>query len=320
MKGCQLLSYVAAMGFKFLVDAINKGRFTIAVKAARNRIFYKIFQYRGRVAGRSFAKELQDIGTTRVCFTIAFNTPWVIDALTKAWETYRPGMDLVVIDNSTKDDARAQIARICAIRKVPYFGLPNRREKHWSRSHGTAITWTFHNVVSHLRPELFGFIDHDCFPVFAFSIPDSLAGKAVYGLVVRPTENFIYKSRKDDHQWNLWAGFCFYRFAAVDGLKLNFEPRMDIGLDTGGANWPILYSKLGEASIEVARREQEPIELSGTLGLHELLDGAFLHIGGSAYADKDTKYYRSFDHRKNLRNYIWDTYLGGSSGQIADDF
>ncbi|MGT2468243.1 hypothetical protein ACVOMV_31070 [Mesorhizobium atlanticum] len=124
---------------------------------------------------------MQDAGVSRVCITVAFNVPWVIDALTKAWEMRSPGMTLVVVDNSTKVSAREAIGRICKARGVPYLALPMRVEKHLSRSHGTAITWTFHNIVRHLKPELFGFIDHDCFPVAPFDIPSRLNGRTVYG-------------------------------------------------------------------------------------------------------------------------------------------
>ncbi|TGR93397.1 hypothetical protein EN834_34950, partial [bacterium M00.F.Ca.ET.191.01.1.1] len=104
------------MAFKPIADRLSKNRLVIRVKALRNQVAYKIFEYRGGASGLLFAKQLQDAGVSRPCITIAFNVPWVIDALTKAWEMRPPGMTLVVVDNSTKVEAREAIARICKMR------------------------------------------------------------------------------------------------------------------------------------------------------------------------------------------------------------
>ncbi|TPN79505.1 hypothetical protein FJ987_14395 [Mesorhizobium sp. CU2] len=308
------------MAFKPIADAISKNRFAIQAKTLRNHVFYKIFESRGRASGRLLAKQLRDAKASRVCITIAFNTPWVIDALTKAWEMRPPGMTLVVVDNSDRIDARKTIARICETRGVPYLALPMRVEKHLSRSHGTAITWAFHNIVRHLKPELFGFIDHDCFPVEPFDIPSRLEGKAVYGRRAYGTENHVYKAQPGDRHWNLWAGYCFYRFAAVADRKLNFDPRLNLGLDTGGANWAILYSKLDEADVCVATLEQRPMAIAGAIGHHEVIDGAFFHLAGVSYPDRPGYHHRTAEHREMLRDYVWNTYLGGPAGQTVSDF
>ncbi|TPI19337.1 hypothetical protein [Mesorhizobium sp. B4-1-1] len=308
------------MAFKPIVDGLSRNRTVIRIKLLRNQFVYKAFEYRGRASGRRMAEELQDAGVSRVCITIAFNTPWVIDALTKAWEMHSPGMTLVVVDNSTKIAAREAIARICKMRGVPYLALPMRVEKHLSRSHGTAITWAFHNIVRHLKPELFGFIDHDCFPVAPFDIPSKLAGKTVYGRRAYGNENHVYKAKPGDRHWNLWAGYCFYRFPAVAGRKLNFDPRLSLGLDTGGANWAILYSKLDEADVAEATLEQSPMTMAGAVGHHEFIDGAFFHLAGVSYPERPGYHQRTVEHREMLRDYVWNTYLGGSAGQTVNDF
>lgn len=238
------------MGLK-IVDIITRSPAVIAAKEVRNGLVYKAFEYRGRAAGRAFADHLKAIDTSRVCFTVAFNTPWVIDALAKAWEMHPPGMTLAVVDNSTDQASREAIENICKVRGVPYLALPMRVEKHLSRSHGTAITWAYHNIIRHLEPELFGFIDHDCFPVVPFDIPSRMEGKAVYGKLFLPGQNHIHKPKPTDRHWNLWAGFCFYRFSATVGCKLNFEPRLNMGLDTGGANWNVLYTNLDLSLIHI---------------------------------------------------------------------
>ncbi|UCI24968.1 hypothetical protein [Mesorhizobium sp. B2-8-5] len=309
------------MAFKPIVDRLSRSQAVIQAKMLRNRLVYKIFESRGRASGHLLAKQLLDASVSRVCITIAFNTPWVIDALTKAWEIQPPGMTLVVVDNSTKPEAREAIARICRIRGVPYLALPMRIEKHLSRSHGSAITWAFNNIVRHLKPELFGFIDHDCFPVAPFDIPSKLEDKAAYGKKFLPGENHIYKPKPGDRHWNLWAGFCFYRFSAVAGHQLNFEPRLNLGLDTGGANWALFYSELdADKDVAVALVRESPMTMAGVVGHHEFIDGAFFHLAGVSYPERPGYHHRTVEHREMLRDYVWNTYLGGPAGQTVSDF
>jgi len=304
---------------KRTADFINRTAFVGKAKSIRDRLSYLVFQAKGASRGREFSRLLQEAGASSVCFTIAFNTPWVIDALAKAWQLHSPGLSLVVIDNSTDDAARHSIQRICAARGVPYLGLPNRRDRHWSRSHGTALTWVFHNIVRHLRPELFGYIDHDCFPVAPFDIPARMKGKVVYGLKLPATENFRYKPSEDEAKWHLWGGFCFFRFAAVEKLDLDFSPRMELGLDTGGGNWPPLFSHLAETDVSAALEAPVAIVLAGARGEHQMLDDAFFHLGGSSYAGQQSRHHRTPQHRELLRDYIWDRFLGGAQGRIAND-
>ncbi|MBZ9761435.1 hypothetical protein LB553_11180 [Mesorhizobium sp. CA8] len=308
------------MGLK-IVDVITRAPAIIAAKEARNRLVYTAFEHRGRAAGRAFADRLKATGASRVCFAVAFNTPWVIDALAKAWQMHPPGMTLAVVDNSTGRASREAIESICKVRDVPYLALPMRVEKHLSRSHGTAINWTYHNIIRHLEPELFGFIDHDCFPVVPFDIPAKMEEKAVYGKLFLPGRNHIHEPKPTDRHWNLWAGFCFYRFSATAGRKLNFEPRLNMGLDTGGANWKVLYSHLDRASdVAVAVARENPMTMAGAVGHHEIIEEAFFHVAGVSYPDRPSYHRRTTDHRKLIRDYVWNTYLGGTSGRVAQDF
>ena len=187
---------LAAEMLKKIRDAIGRNRVVGRAKFLRDRLFYRYFRAQGAARAREFAKNLRSSGSSRLCFTIAFNTPWVIDALTKAWQVHPTGMLLVVIDNSSDEAARKSIEDICRHRGVPYFSLPRNRERHWSRSHGTAVNWVFDNIVRKVRPELFGFIDHDCFPITPFDMPGRMQGKKVFGLKFGPTENFRYKASR----------------------------------------------------------------------------------------------------------------------------
>lgn len=303
---------------KKIRDAIGRNRVVGRAKFLRDRLFYRYFRAQGAARAREFAKNLLSSGSSRLCFTIAFNTPWVIDALTKAWQVHPTGMLLVVIDNSSDEAARKSIEDICRHRGVPYFSLPRNRERHWSRSHGTAVNWVFDNIVRKVRPELFGFIDHDCFPITPFDMPGRMQGKKVFGLKFGPTENFRYKASRNDRQWCLWGGFCFFRFSAVENVAMDFTPRMELGLDTGGGNWLPLYSHLAEEDVATVEMSFIPVTFGGTTGEHELFEGAMFHVGGSSYAQlTNTRHHRGAEHRQLLSDYIWDRYLGGVGDRLV---
>ena len=205
------------------------GFFSLHVRRAknlRNELVDGYFRSQGREEGRKLADELRQDTCNGLCITIAFNTPWVIDILTAAWRRYATGMILVVVDNSSDSKAREAIKRICEARSVPYLALPRNPERNPNRSHGIALNWAYYNLVRHVRPGIFGYIDHDCFPIAPVDIPARMEDRTVYGR--------RWQTHRLDGAWHLWAGLCFFRFTAVENLELDFKPRIEFGLDTGG--------------------------------------------------------------------------------------
>ncbi len=194
------------MTLRRIVDAANANGRIRALKNIRNEVIDRFFRWRGRAAGQALAEELRQSGARSVCFAIAFNTPWVIDLLTAAWARHARGMKLVVIDNSSSTEASSAHRAICQERDVAYLKLPSNPEWSPNRSHGISMNWVYYNIVRPLRPELFGFIDHDCIPVRDFDLADRMAGLNIYG----------YR-RGVSEPWSMWAGFSFFRFAARRG-------------------------------------------------------------------------------------------------------
>ena len=292
---------------KGLVDLLNRSWPVRKAKAFRNALVERDFRARGVSQGLEFAEELRRSGSRRFCFVIAFNTPWVIDALIRAWQLYSSGMTLVVVDNSSDQSARARIADICRARRVAYFALPQNRERHPNRSHGTSMNWIFHNVVRPLRPELFGFLDHDCFPVAPLDIPRMMEGKVVHGAKQGPAPG--------QDAWFLWAGYCFFRFSAVEALDMDFNPRFFDGMDTGGGNWAVLYHRLGEDDISNVQKTTAELSLGGIEADHRMLGGAFFHVGGASYR----KLVKTQQYGRLISDYVWETYLGGDEGRLVKD-
>lgn len=282
---------------KELVDVLNGNASIRLLKNQRNALVDSYFRRRDRSKGEALADLLRAESTQKVCFTIAFNAPWTLDLLTAAWGKYCKSFRLVVIDNSSSAKDRASNLRICEARSLAYLGLPSNPEWSPNRSHGISMNWTYHNVVRRLRPAEFGFIDHDCFPIVPFDFSERLAGRSVYGL-----RKF---SGKRPGMWNLWAGFCFYRFADAAERPLNYTSRFELGLDTGGGNWNALYKGLGEDAVGAASMEIFDIDNFDV----QMIDDAFIHLGGASYRGR----FKSGDLRKALSERIWKNHLDGCS-------
>ena len=65
------------------------------------------------------------------------------------------------------------------------------------------------------------------FPFAAFDLNETMGDFSIWG-------NKRYPKIRKFNQWNLWAGFCFYRFSRVENLKINFTHSIELRLDTGG--------------------------------------------------------------------------------------
>lgn len=292
---------------KSLIRRIHQNRRVRKAKDFRNALVEGYFRSRDVASGLKFAETLRQTGSRHYCFAIAFNTPWVIDALAKAWLTYSTDMTLVVVDNSSNRAARQAIETVCRARGIAYFGLPRNPEWNPNRSHGTSMNWVFHNIVRHLRPELFGYLDHDCLPIVAIDIPWRMQGKAAFGA--------RYPAKRGHEGWYFWAGLCFFRYAVVEDLDLDFTPRFETGLDTGGGNWPMLRDRLDEGNIADVGKTMVRLGLGGVDVDHRMLGDSFFHIGGASYGDLIS----TQRHRRLMSDYLWDTYLGGVAGRLVND-
>lgn len=147
----------------------------------------------------------------------------------------------IVADNSPLKIKREAIRKICKENNIGYVGLPKNPYTMSSSSHGICINWMYQNYISKIEPEYFGFIDHDIFPIKPHSLINILKRQGIYG---------AWQGNKE--YWYLWAGLCFFSWQLVKKTKLNFMPTT-IGtkqVDTGGANWRDLYSKLNMDKIE----------------------------------------------------------------------
>ena len=164
-----------------------------------------------------------------ILITLAYEDPQAIDWQIRLVRRYVPHDVFLIADNSFDDDAAAAIRAIAERAGAPYLRLPRNRRR-LSQNHGLALNWLWRNLVHPGAPAAFGFLDDDFFPTAPDDPFACLAEQDFYGVV-----------RRAGARWFLWAGFCFFRFAAVAAKPLDFRPDYFDGLDTGGGNWEVLY-------------------------------------------------------------------------------
>jgi hypothetical protein len=139
-----------------------------------------------------------------------------------------------------------------------------------------AMTWVFHRIIKKIQPNWFGFLDHDMYPVRPVNVESLIpVNQLTYGLL-----------NDAPRYWNLWAGYCFFKYTHVSGLPLNFLYDFSRGIDTGGRNWPYLYAFMNKSLQQFATVSYESLKFrSNSSGNIQLIDNAWIHIGGVGYGD-----------------------------------
>lgn len=191
----------------------------------------------------------QAIGGRRVIITVAFEDD---EALAMQCALMRHYVDFdvhLVLDNSRSQPGTDAIRSTTEAAGALYVKLPANpwTGKNGSRSHGIAMNWGWHHILKPARPRAFGFVDHDLFPIRPVDPFAPLASQRFYGDL-----------RWAGPRWFLWAGYCFFDFEAVCEEPLDFGLDWFVGLDTGGANWEVLYRHTDPAALPP--RPIEPIE------------------------------------------------------------
>lgn len=211
--------------------------------------------------------------------TIAFNNETWIEYQIKLIRKYITDshVTFIVADNSSIPQKRQAIRALCEKYAVGYISVPRNMIAKYpggSYAHGTTLNWVYYNIIRVRKPHIFGFLDHDLFPITPISIQEKLG------------DNVFYGSTRGEHYWWLWAGLCFFSFDKVKTLPLNFIPYIEgkTYLDTGGANYPILYKNydLQELHLPMCRNvritegskyHSDYIQMIGDCWLH-LINGS----------------------------------------------
>ena len=232
-----------------------------------------------------FLRANENLRGKNILQIIAFEQAEVLSFCIKMLARYSVDTTVLVFDNSRRPEARIEIERVCKEHSTPYLGLPRNRTKHANRSHGSAMTWIWRNVVTRIIPATSGFLDHDLIPLEKFSPAETLGGQPFYGVPM------ISKFGS----WSLWAGYCLYNFPAVDNLEFNFLNDFPRGLDTGGRNWNCLYKKYDRHKLKFAdwRMYDVPDVDADAPRLLEIIDNRWIHFAGVSHWD-DYKRHSNF--------------------------
>ncbi|RST88015.1 hypothetical protein EJC49_02425 [Aquibium carbonis] len=286
-----------------IVHGLNANRAVRGLKNLRNAFVDNRFRSKGHEAIAPFLAALPDRSQERICFAIAFNSPWVIDILGAAWARQCPHTPLAIIDNSSSSMARGDIEHVCFWRGLPYLALPANPEWSPNRSHGIAMNWVYYNIVRRFVPLSFGFVDHDCFPLRPADPMSAMADKWVRGR----------RQAGRGDAWSLWAGFCFFRTEPTLNLAIDFKHRIEHGLDTGGGNWGAFYRTLSAREVEAVSVGQIDFPVGNHSATHRYLDNSFVHLGGASYRYSAEK----AELRSRLAAYIWRQHLAEDQPVLA---
>ena len=244
-----------------------------AVKHVQNTAAVRYYRSRPSPYLDRFLSEHAGLRGGTVAITVAFNTAWTLSLLLRTAHENFVNTTLIVVDNSSTAKAREEIHDICAEAGVPYLPLPRNLIRQGSRSHGAAMTWTYHNLIKPLRPAVFGFVDHDLFPLCPIDLASRVANQPIFG-------------RKNPHGfgWSVWAGYCIFDFAEASKYELDFSPDVLRGHDTGGRNWMQFFRHLDKDGVRLADLCAIDISdpLTGTAHSIEMMDG-FAHYGQAAH-------------------------------------
>jgi hypothetical protein len=249
------------------------------LKYARNQAVSRAFISFGAASRERFLAEHAGLAGKTIAATIAFNMPWAVELFLRAARLNLIDTAIIVLDNSSRREARAEIGALCRANGVAYLSLPRNPEWSPNRSHGIALNWAYRNLIRPLDPPVFAFLDHDLFALQPFEFAAALVGQPVYGIKRR--------SKIVPGAWSLWAGFCVFDHAALKPRLLDFNYESPMMLDTGGYNWMRLYRDLDATGMRFAKGAGIKFREPDTHATYDaaMFDG-FVHVGGASYSAK----------------------------------
>ncbi len=248
-------------------------------KDTRNDFYSLVYCKRIPAGHENFLTSLgQQEYSGNIIISIAYNCVETIALLVNAVNKNINNSLLIIADNSSSKTSRKAIKALCEQHQITYFGLPSNKTSHANRSHSLAVQWCYKNIIDSIQPEIFTFLDHDLLPKKAYDFESKISNQAFYG---------TYWQSKYSNAWQLWAGFCTFRYAEISQYKLNFLYDFANGLDTGGRNYAQLYRHLDKETLNFSSDDRvyflpndEQADQEVTL---QIIDDCWVHMGGAAH-------------------------------------
>ncbi len=217
-------------------------------------------------------------------YVVTFNNPFMVEyQIYTLRHFFKAPFNLIIVDNNNQlyPECSEQVKQICERENVIYLKAPDNYYQEAgsfdpSMKLGTTISWIFHNCVKRREPKYFGILDHDCFLVKHLDIRDYLNEKGMYGRIC-----------KNDKGWNLHVTANFFRYDFVKHLPLDFRASHQYTLDTGGANYGILYKHHNPADYELHiighRYAKHDVNRKDSVQHYEMIDHCWFHMAASSH-------------------------------------
>lgn len=224
-------------------------------------------------------------------YITTFGNDWFIEYQIRLLrKLLTPNQTIIVVDtNQNLSPAISEKLRETCLRmsgenihnKVIYLKAPEnhyQEQQHFDSTMklGTTLSWLFHNVVKRRQPTYFGFLDHDCFLFRHFDPRPYLDKKGMYGTVSRNLP-----------AWNLHVITNWFKLDYVEHLPLDFRASYKHQLDTGGANYDILYrdKKMEDYVLPHigVRYTEEDICRKDAVQHHEIIDNKWFHVAATSH-------------------------------------
>lgn len=250
--------------------------------------------------------DLDSVDVYVITFNNLFCVEYQIKSL-KSFFNYKHNIIIVDNNNNLHPENSNKILEICKKENVTYIKAPNnyfQEPEHVDPTLklGSTMNWIFQNCVKKRNTKYFGFLDQDCFLFKNFNIVEYLDKKQMYGPLSR--------SKKYPDKWNLHVTSNFYKYDLVKDLQLDFRASWKYELDTGGANYDILYYKFdfNEYDLDTKGFRYFDFDIGNekTFQYYTIHDSHWVHMCGSSatFGEIDPKiaYMKGFLDSFILRN------------------
>lgn len=219
-------------------------------------------------------------------YIITFNNLFLAEYQIKTLRRFlKSPFNLIVVDNNNwlYPEESESLFQLCVRERVVYLKAPDnfhQREISFDPTMklGTTMNWLYLNCVRKRQPRYFGYLDQDCFLIHEFDIRSWLGEKGMYGRVVRSAKT---------EAWTLHVTVNFYRFDFVRNFVLDFRAQHNLYLDTGSANYPIIYKNLNPNDYEITQKtfrfSEQDVNRKNSVQHYEIIDGVWYHMGASSH-------------------------------------
>lgn len=180
----------------------------------------------------------------------------------------------------------------CYYIRPPHNHYQEKQHFDPSMKLGTTLNWLFYNVIKRRKPEAFFFLDQDCFLFKKFISAFALYAE-MYGTVC-----------ENKPKWNIHVTQCGFWYNFVKDLPLDFRPSWRHGLDTGGANYDILYANRNIEDYRLSHRGVRFFKEDTVSGIrpqhYEIIDECWIHLCASTHDALEGEGQRKLDYLKGF--------------------